>query len=132
LQKIPLGENLFLRAGKGAENTKEKSRQCFRCKERNQIIANLMFTCCDEVALNRLWSWTRLMLSPTTSRTFNTCPPENVYIINVFQPSEKCAFHFQKSIILSLSSGGELAWPLYAKGADFHALCKACKEVLYQ
>jgi len=36
------------------------------------------------------------------------------------------------SIILSLSSGGELAWPLYAKGADNHALCKACKEVLFQ
>jgi hypothetical protein len=36
------------------------------------------------------------------------------------------------SIILSSSSGGELAWPFYAKGADFHALCKACKEVLYQ
>jgi hypothetical protein len=29
LQKIPLAENRFLQAGKGAENTKEKSRQCF-------------------------------------------------------------------------------------------------------
>jgi hypothetical protein len=28
-QKIPLAENRFLQAGKGAENTKEKSRQCF-------------------------------------------------------------------------------------------------------
>jgi hypothetical protein len=28
-QKIPLAENKFLQAGKGAENTKEKSRQCF-------------------------------------------------------------------------------------------------------
>jgi hypothetical protein len=27
-QKIPLAENRFLQAGKGAENTKEKSRQC--------------------------------------------------------------------------------------------------------
>jgi len=26
---LPLGENRFLQAGKGAENTKEKSRQCF-------------------------------------------------------------------------------------------------------
>jgi hypothetical protein len=26
---IPLAENRFLQAGKGAENTKEKSRQCF-------------------------------------------------------------------------------------------------------
>jgi hypothetical protein len=26
---IPLTENRFLRAGKGAENTKEKSSQCF-------------------------------------------------------------------------------------------------------
>jgi hypothetical protein len=26
---IPLAENTFLQAGKGAENTKEKSRQCF-------------------------------------------------------------------------------------------------------
>ncbi len=29
LQMIPLAENMFLQAGKGAENTKEKSRQCF-------------------------------------------------------------------------------------------------------
>jgi len=28
-QKILLAENRFLQAGKGAENTKEKSRQCF-------------------------------------------------------------------------------------------------------
>jgi hypothetical protein len=28
-QKLPLAENRFLQAGKGAENTKEKSRQCF-------------------------------------------------------------------------------------------------------
>jgi len=28
-QKIPLAENRFLQAGNGAENTKEKSRQCF-------------------------------------------------------------------------------------------------------
>jgi len=29
LQKIRLAENRFLQRGKGAENTKEKSRQCF-------------------------------------------------------------------------------------------------------
>jgi len=28
-RKIPLAENRFLQAGKGAKNTKEKSRQCF-------------------------------------------------------------------------------------------------------
>jgi hypothetical protein len=28
-QKIQLAENRFLQAGKGAENTKEKSMQCF-------------------------------------------------------------------------------------------------------
>jgi hypothetical protein len=28
-QKIPLSENRFLQAGKGAENAKEKSKQCF-------------------------------------------------------------------------------------------------------
>jgi hypothetical protein len=28
-QKITIAENKFLQAGKGAENTKEKSRQCF-------------------------------------------------------------------------------------------------------
>jgi hypothetical protein len=28
-QKIPLAQNRFLHAGEGAENTKEKSRQCF-------------------------------------------------------------------------------------------------------
>jgi hypothetical protein len=29
VRKILLAENRFLQAGKGAENTKEKSRQCF-------------------------------------------------------------------------------------------------------
>jgi hypothetical protein len=29
-EKIPLDESRFLRASKGAENTKEKSRQCFK------------------------------------------------------------------------------------------------------
>jgi hypothetical protein len=29
-QRIPLAENMFLQAGNGAENTKEKSRQCLR------------------------------------------------------------------------------------------------------
>jgi hypothetical protein len=29
-QKIPLAENRFLQAGKGAENTNKKSRQCFK------------------------------------------------------------------------------------------------------
>jgi len=28
-QKIPLAENRFLHVGKGAENTKQKSKQCF-------------------------------------------------------------------------------------------------------
>jgi len=28
-RKIPLDENRFFQAGKGAEKTKEKSRQCF-------------------------------------------------------------------------------------------------------
>ncbi len=32
-QKIPPAENRFLQAGKGAENTKEKSRQCFPTME---------------------------------------------------------------------------------------------------
>ncbi len=32
-QKIPLAENRFLEAGNGAENTKEKSRQCFTQSE---------------------------------------------------------------------------------------------------
>jgi len=35
-QTIPLAENRFLRAGKGAENTKEKSRQCFTHRVRPQ------------------------------------------------------------------------------------------------
>jgi hypothetical protein len=33
LQKIQLAENRFLQAGKGAENTKEKSRQCFAWRQ---------------------------------------------------------------------------------------------------
>jgi hypothetical protein len=28
-----LAENMLLQAGKGAENTKEKSRQCFMCAQ---------------------------------------------------------------------------------------------------
>ncbi len=32
-EKIPLAENRFLQAGAGAENTKEISRQCFKCGE---------------------------------------------------------------------------------------------------
>ncbi len=32
-QKIPLAENRFLQATKGAENTKEVSRQCFMLGE---------------------------------------------------------------------------------------------------
>jgi len=32
-QKIPLAENKFLQVGKGAENTYEKSRQCFTCED---------------------------------------------------------------------------------------------------
>ncbi len=37
-----------------------------------------MFTYCQVVALHTLWAWTRLMLYPTTSRTFNKNPPENI------------------------------------------------------
>jgi len=33
LQEIPLAENRFLQAAAGAENTKEKPRQCFKCVE---------------------------------------------------------------------------------------------------
>jgi hypothetical protein len=33
-QKIPLAENWFLQVGKGAENTKEKLRQCFTMRAR--------------------------------------------------------------------------------------------------
>ncbi len=36
-QKIPLAENRFHQASKGAENTKEKSRQCFMHGERMVI-----------------------------------------------------------------------------------------------
>jgi predicted adenine nucleotide alpha hydrolase (AANH) superfamily ATPase len=32
-QKNTLAENKFLQAGKGAENTNEKSRQCFMCED---------------------------------------------------------------------------------------------------
>jgi len=35
LQKIPLSENRFLQVGNGAQNTKEKSRQCFTEREKN-------------------------------------------------------------------------------------------------
>jgi hypothetical protein len=34
-QKIPLAENRFLQAFKGAENTKEKSKQCFMHAQRH-------------------------------------------------------------------------------------------------
>jgi len=32
-EKIPLAENRFLQAGKGSENTNEKSRRCFMYTE---------------------------------------------------------------------------------------------------
>ncbi len=32
LQKVLLAKNRFVQGGKGAENTKEKSRQCFTCR----------------------------------------------------------------------------------------------------
>jgi hypothetical protein len=32
LQKVLLAKNRFVQAGKGVENTKEKSRQCFTCR----------------------------------------------------------------------------------------------------
>jgi hypothetical protein len=34
-QKIPLAENRFLQAGKGAQNTNEKFRQCFTEREKD-------------------------------------------------------------------------------------------------
>jgi hypothetical protein len=37
-QKIPLVENRFLQVGKGAESTKEKSRQCFKCAKRLNLM----------------------------------------------------------------------------------------------
>jgi hypothetical protein len=40
LQKIPLAENRFVQAGKGAENTKEKSRQCFTAEGRGSIVGS--------------------------------------------------------------------------------------------
>jgi hypothetical protein len=36
-QKIPLAENRFLQTGKGAENTREKSRQCFTQQQTNHL-----------------------------------------------------------------------------------------------
>jgi hypothetical protein len=50
-QKILLAENWFLQAGKGAENTKEKSRQCFMVVARALLLGHnffFFFTCfCD-------------------------------------------------------------------------------------
>jgi hypothetical protein len=37
-QKILLAEIRFLQVGKGAENTKEKSRQCFKCAKRLNLM----------------------------------------------------------------------------------------------
>jgi len=39
-QKIPLAEKRFLQAGKGAENTKEKSMQCFTSLKSSLIMIN--------------------------------------------------------------------------------------------
>jgi hypothetical protein len=39
LQKIPLAENTFLQAGQRADNTKEKSRECFT--DEQKAIRNL-------------------------------------------------------------------------------------------
>jgi hypothetical protein len=41
-RKILLAENMFLQAGKGAENTKEKSRRCFTApKTRPQKVGSI-------------------------------------------------------------------------------------------
>ncbi len=37
-QKISLAENRFLQVGKRAENTREKSRQCFKCAKRLNLM----------------------------------------------------------------------------------------------
>jgi hypothetical protein len=41
-QKIPLAEIRFLQAGKGAENTKEKSRQCFASALGSSFCTNML------------------------------------------------------------------------------------------
>ncbi len=41
-QKIPLAEIRFLQAGKGAENTKEKSRQCFASALCSNFCTNML------------------------------------------------------------------------------------------
>jgi hypothetical protein len=40
-QKILLAENWFLQAGNGAENTKEKSRQCFMIVVRALLLGHI-------------------------------------------------------------------------------------------
>ncbi len=62
-QKIPLAENKFLQAGKGAENTKEKSRQCFTGRTRLICLLALWYTkpFCQLglcVVVHYQWWWT--------------------------------------------------------------------------
>jgi len=52
-QKILLAENWFLQAGNGAENTKEKSRQCFQIVVRAFLLGHKFFFSLFLV----IWSW---------------------------------------------------------------------------
>jgi hypothetical protein len=50
-QNIPLAENRFLQAGKGAENAKEKSRQSFTCRV-THLSGQLLLTNSGQTSLN--------------------------------------------------------------------------------
>jgi hypothetical protein len=51
-QNIPLAENRFLQAGKGAENAKEKSRQSFTCRRVTHLRGQLLLTNSGQTSLN--------------------------------------------------------------------------------
>jgi hypothetical protein len=56
-QKIALAENRFLQAGKGTENTKEKSRQCFTVACFPRLLENyisVILTACPFIVLTKL------------------------------------------------------------------------------
>jgi hypothetical protein len=51
-QNIPLAENRFLQAGKGAENAKEKSKQSFTCRRVTHLRGQLLLTNSGQTSLN--------------------------------------------------------------------------------
>jgi hypothetical protein len=86
LQKVPLAENRFLHAANGAENTKEKSRQCFPCRsDVSRCHQNLVIILCLGKTL-RIQAY----------QNSQTCLPTTLPLKNNLYSTGQCPTHFCK------------------------------------